>query len=559
MRRVALQVLKLISEKPARTSELAEKLGKSQSWISTVVTELEEQNLIEKNRKIELADTYEAALIGELLDSYDLESILAGKREDILQALTEGKKTSGDLESEGLAKSTVYDALKDLKSAGVVAETREGYRIADETLEEFLEARGRSGDKSSYETEDEKIHITENAFSERGKPTAFSAFTRYGIGYYPNMRYLYEGEDDLRKEDVLIHAVLCAENKKQMAICGVFYLKHRSSLDIRELWRLSKRWDCEGKLGDLLAFMDQREVSRDELFLPRGEFNSLAADYGVELIKKYSKRRLLTGLERVGDNLENEVDAYLLGGVNLILKGLKDSTKDIDVALKSRENFQDFVRALKEDNYEERYEIGRTYERLEPGAILEKRGYPRWDIFVEIVANCLHLTEKMKSRSEKYMKRGNLSLYLLSSTDVFLFKSVTGREGDLEDAALIARKERMDWESLFEEIKKQDELTGRYPSFASLDTLDVLKERHDIDPPIRDRLVSYCLENALILMLEEPKTIKDLREGLDFPEHQIYNKLRKLEEENRIEVDREGKLNRYQAKRHEATEDRKRE
>ena len=54
-------------------------------------------------------------------------------------------------------------------------------------------------------------------------------------------------------------------------------------------------------------------------------------------------------------------------------------------------------------------------------------------------------------------------------------------------------------------------------SFAVLDILDVLKERYDIVAPITDRLVSYCLENALLVSLEDPKTIEDLRKELDFP------------------------------------------
>jgi len=50
----------------------------------------------------------------------------------------------------------------------------------------------------------------------------------------------------------------------------------------------------------------------------------------------------------------------------------------------------------------------------------------------------------------------------------------------------------------------------------------------------------------LLVSLDAPKTIDDLREEMDFPDHQIYNKLRKLEEEGQITVDRSGRLNTYQ-------------
>lgn len=545
MRRVSLQILKEINKKPSRTTELAEKLGKSQSWISAVTTDLEKENLVKKNRKIKPAETYEATLLRELLDNYNLEKILAGKKENILKTLLVEEKTLRDLESEGFAKTTVYNALNDLKAAGVVAEAKGSYRITNETLEKFLDARTRSKNRTPYKTNGEKIIVTRDTTSEKGKPTAFSAFRRYGIDYYPAKTYLYEGRSDLGIENVLIHSVLCAENKKQMAMCGVFYLNHKNSLNIKALWELSEKWRCREKLADLLAFIDQRKVKNDKLFFSWGEFASLVTDYGVDFREKHSEDKLLAGLEKIGGILENSVDAYLLGGVNLILRGVKDTTKDIDIVLENRKNFQDIVNALRKNNYEERYEIGREYERLKPSIVLEKQGFPRWDIFVGLVANCLYLTEEMKSRSEEYTVEGNLHLHLLSPTDIFLFKSVTDREGDLEDAALIARQKEINWKDLLNEIKKQDELTERYPSFTVLDTLDILAERYSIDPPIRNRLSSYCLENALLLSLERPKTIKDLRKDLDFPEHQIYNKLRKLENENRITVNRKEKLNKY--------------
>lgn len=89
------------------------------------------------------------------------------------------------------------------------------------------------------------------------------------------------------------------------------------------------------------------------------------------------------------------------------------------------------------------------------------------------------------------------------------------------------------------------EYSGRFFSFAVLDTLDVLERRHDIVAPITDQLVSYCPENALLVALEEPK-IEDLRAELDFPDHRMYNRLRQLEEAGRIAVDRSGRLNTYQ-------------
>ncbi|WP_147439947.1 hypothetical protein [Haloarcula sp. Atlit-7R] len=124
-----------------------------------------------------------------------------------------------------------------------------------------------------------------------------------------------------------------------------------------------------------------------------------------------------------------------------------------------------------------------VYNQLDPSLVLEKEGFPRWDIFVEAVAGQLQLTPAMIERCDQSLEYGNLHVHLLSLTDIFVFKSITEREGDLEDAALIARQTDPDWESIFQEIKTQEDRTGQFFSFAVLDTLDVLNERHNIVAP----------------------------------------------------------------------------
>jgi hypothetical protein len=287
-------------------------------------------------------------------------------------------------------------------------------------------------------------------------------------------------------------------------------------------------------------------VKQDELFLPWDEFTELAREYGVYPRGKHPEDSLLAGLEEVGEMLDDRVDVYLLGGANLILRGLKHTTKDIDVVLEDREAFLALVDALQDVGYEERRVFKDVYEQLAPNLVLEQEGFPRWDIFVDVVADALHLTGGMEERSEGDRAFGNLHLHLPSLTDIFVFKTVTDREGDLEDAALIARQGAVKWQQVLDEVERQEEQTGQYFPFAVLDTLDLLADRYGIEAPIQSRLASYCLENALLLTLEEPKTIKDLRAEVDFPDHQIYNKLRKLENEGAIDVDRSGTLNTYQ-------------
>lgn len=545
MRRGEVRILHELQQgQPRAVGELAEAIGKSQSWTSELVGSLADQHLVEKNGEVSLADTYTAGLVADLMRSYNLEKLLVGTREDILTVLVDGPKTVGELEQRGFPSSTIYEALNGMQEVGAVEETDGGYEVVDASVRRFIEARQSTPHGTIYRSNGEAV-IRTTADDADGVPTAFSAFERYGLDYYPTERYLYRGDRELDIESVLIHAVRCADSQTQMAMCGVFYLYHRETVVPTDLWRLARDWECVEKWADLMAFLDQRELRQDDLFLPWGEFTALAQEYGVYPRGKHPEEGVLDGLAELGETLAEPVDAYLLGGANLILRDLKDTTKDIDVVLRTPEEVRVLSAALQEVGYVERSELEAAYEQLAPHIVLEKDGFPQWDIFVERVADALQLTEEMRERSNTGRTHGDLHLHLLSLTDIFLFKAVSDREGDLEDAALIARQGGIDWQQVLAEVQRQEADADQYLSFAVLDTLELLVDQYGIDVPIRDRLASYCLEKALLVTLETPKTIKDLREEVVFPDHQIYNKLRKLEDAELLDVDRSGTLNTY--------------
>ncbi|PSQ35150.1 transcriptional regulator [Halobacteriales archaeon SW_12_69_24] len=550
MRGTALQIITCLRDQSYAVGELAATIGKSQSWTSEVVSDLAEDNLIDRTDGVRLAPTYEATLLADLQERYALEKVLAGTKEEILVALLGGPQTISELQQQGFAKSTLYQHLNEIRETGAVTRTDDGYTITDDTVRSFLEARTRTTPfETEYRANGDRLVATSKDDVD-GMPTGFSAFTRYGVDYHPAKTYVHQGDPSLDLENIMLHAVIVTETKKQMAMAGVFYLTHRARLDSSELWRLANRWDCVEKWADLLAYIDQREVHQEELFLPWEEFIALANDYGIYPRGHHPEDSLRRGLEALGEQLEAPVDVYLLGGGNLMLRGLKDSTKDVDLVVEDGQTFVAVAETLQDQGYEERGDLEAAYAHLDPSIVLEKEGFPRWDIFVTTVAGQLQLTEAMIEamieRCDQSVEYGNLQVHLLSLTDIFLFKSITEREGDLEDVALIGKQADLDWEEIFEEIKTQEAYTGQLFSFGVLDTLDILEERHEIVAPITARLVSYCLENALLVSLETPKTIEDLREELDFPDHQIYNKLRKLEAEGEITVDRSGRLNTYQ-------------
>ena len=79
------------------------------------------------------------------------------------------------------------------------------------------------------------------------------------------------------------------------------------------------------------------------------------------------------------------VSVYLLGGGNLILRGVKDSTKDVDFIVDDRQTFVALAESLQGLKSEECSDLEAAYNQLDPSIVLEKDGRPRWDIFVEAI------------------------------------------------------------------------------------------------------------------------------------------------------------------------------
>ena len=129
MRGSALEIIDCLRERSYTVGELSDAIDKSQSWTSEVVSDLAEEHLVERADKIQLASTYEATLLVELLEQYDLTKILTGTKEEVLSSLLSGPKTISELQQAGFAKSTLYNHLNEIQETGVITKSDEGYAI----------------------------------------------------------------------------------------------------------------------------------------------------------------------------------------------------------------------------------------------------------------------------------------------------------------------------------------------------------------------------------------------------------------------------------------------
>lgn len=555
MNETELRVLQALLAGPQRLSSLAKAIGKSRPRTSASIKLLIKKGIVIKpshRAEVRLAETPRAALLSRIVERFNLTKLLKGPNEVVLLSLDRAKTLSEIKAATELSSSQIYKSLATLQEIGAVKRTAGAYKIAaidvaryvQLTREEALAAKPTIRILFSDKDQIEKALPSQPV---DGELTAFSRFAEFGIEFYTTHSYYYLPKRSLAVDEIFAHALLAAEDKKQLAMCLVFYLKNKAKLDAKKIEGLAKHFNVLSRWLDVLAYLDKRPVKNAELFLPWAEFKAKAALYKIKVLDKFPGAELETELQRVGAALDKELELYMIGGGNFILQGLKDSTKDLDIVVKSKTDFSTLIEGLSAAGYKELLPIETAYKKLFPSVMMGLPGRPRWDVFVRVVCRALQLDEHMLGRAKLYKKLGKLSLYLIAFEDIFLFKAITEREGDLEDAALIATKGLANWKTVLAELIEQERLAARLFSIDVLDTVELLEDRYNIKIPIRPKLQRYALQQVLLLLLKKgPQNIKQLKSTVEFPEYQLYNALKSLQKSGKIKVFRKAGLNYYQ-------------
>ena len=171
----------------------------------------------------------------------------------------------------------------------------------------------------------------------------------------------------------------------------------------------------------------------------------------------------------------------------LRIKGYKQATKDCDIAVTNEQSFLAVVEAFKRMGYKSTYEkiMPRSEIRIEPPITLRHRVKPTVDIFTTSIARRLYISETIGQRAkvEDFVGSYRLTLGILKNEDIFLLKCVTSRELDLEDMISLVRDPEFDWDTIWEELEKQDKDTGNHVFGIILDNIDDIMERTNIDRP----------------------------------------------------------------------------
>jgi hypothetical protein len=244
------------------------------------------------------------------------------------------------------------------------------------------------------------------------------------------------------------------------------------------------------------------------------------------------------------------VTLYLIGGGAMAFYGLKDATKDIDIILTSAEQLEELLTALSAVSYKKPSQalITKSYCKMKTGAILENKEGFRWDVFINRVCNALMLSEGIKQRANQLYRGGNLTVLIASKEDIFLFKGITEREGDLDDMRILAES-GLNWKLISKECQMQSAMAGVPWEMALSQNLQDLNQRYNIVSPIAKEIRSVAEEKLEILsretLLKEitsgNNTVKGIAEKIRQPTSFIRAELKRLEKEKLIRADKNHK------------------
>ena len=150
--------------------------------------------------------------------------------------------------------------------------------------------------------------------------------------------------------------------------------------------------------------------------------------------------------------MHRKVTVFIIGGAVMLYQGLKPATKDIDIVVNTSEEFTELQKALIKLQFTPKIP-GTEYKHMNLNQVFQREDF-RIDIFQKEVCGKFSLSLEMMQRAKTVIDFNHIKVVLSSNEDVFLFKTMTEREGDLEDCVSLAQT-GIEWDIIFSELKIQ--------------------------------------------------------------------------------------------------------
>ena len=551
----SIKLLKLVMSGQKETAELLDLLEIRRRHLANIVTGLVRQGYLEKkNTTVRLKETPKTKLLRDIAQITDIERLLYGSNETVFLNMDENTTINELIQRSGLSKATIHRSISDLQSIGVVMKDNGGIHIdqSKESLVLFLkllrierEKRYEDGNiEVIYNDGSTTLRKTPGGHLAKGALTGFSLFSDYGIEYNTIYDYFCEQTEDLTLYDVLLHAVYSAnhsKNKMELLIAIVFYIKHRDKMDILHLRKKSSKLGILSVWLDIESYVRRKPLRDESLFLPWDEFLSKVTLYDVSSDRYTLPTPAGSLFSEINDRLHNPITIYLFGGENMRIKSLKDSTKDCDVVVKDKDDFDGLAQAFAKMDYHKiiKTEYADEDRRLNPDEIFVHGTKSRIDLFTSTVMQDLVLSPAMMDRAD-ICDYGRLRVGLLRNEHVFLLKAVANREGDIQDMATLVRgstdtarelqHDPFDWSLVWEEILYQESASPT-KSFTPviLDQMSYLAEQTGITAPffgsLKRRVVDTLIQQLVRGGSMPIKEIVELLNGYDVTESMVRNRV----------------------------------
>jgi Transcriptional regulators of sugar metabolism len=550
----AISILLEIKKGISDLTELKNNVSLEKSRFYEIINKLEKRDYIEKdNSTIRFKKTPKAILFKELSSRYDVNTLLHDSNEKILSTLAEAKTIDEIQEQTKLSQNTVYKSISELESIGIIERNNEGKlyltRLDDKInlFAKILETQEQQKipdyAEMIYNGSILLLQVPKGKIIQDAELTAFSLFSDYGIEYHTAYDYYVSHQNsDLSLEDILIHSILITKKKEDtngMIITILFYLKNMDRIDLLRTRKLAREYDIIDVWLDIENFRRNNPIKNTNLFPSnRSEFEEKAVLYNIPRELYTLPEGYPQLFEEITTKLTDSAEIYLFGGENMRIKGLKDRTKDCDIAVRDNYSYNLIIRALEEMGYRHIGPTGLSLDdkRIESSAILVHQYRSRVDIFKETIMKKMHVSNRMIQRADKkiFGDSHKLTLGILSNEDIFLLKSLTYRDGDIEDMRKIIQSGNFNWDIVWDELIEQERDTGDQFSSIFLENIDDLYKVTKIRPHFYRKLVRRAVDEQINRRVRneiEMNKLLSLLKSKDISERLIRNRINSLEQQ----------------------------
>jgi hypothetical protein len=208
----------------------------------------------------------------------------------------------------------------------------------------------------------------------------------------------------------------------------------------------------------------------------------------------YNKDEILQELQEIGAALKKPVLLFLIGGGAMSLRNLKQTTKDIDAVVLSRQDLDGLIDAFEELNFKPAVDVEEEIYLTATAVFMKEES--RIDIFLKEVCKKLQISPAMQSRAFDVGTFGKLTVKAACNEDIFLFKAMaveSEREHDIDDCEQLFLQ-KLNWNIIAQECVSQHREHVKW-IFWLFEFICRFEDSLQLEIPIKDEVFALCLED----------------------------------------------------------------